>query len=72
MTCCAAAEDEQRTGKTDLKNNFENVVSGQNRLLASLKMEREKFYPGPGIEPGCPVLQMSYPGHIPIHDRINN
>ena len=30
--------------------------SGQGCLLDSLNIEREKFYPGPGIEPGSPVL----------------
>ena len=38
---------------------------------SSLKIEREKFYPGPGIEPRPPALctgtlTLSYPGQTPI------
>ena len=41
-----------------------------------MKFEREKFYPGPGIEPGPVALRASalplrYAGELPIQDRIN-
>ena len=41
-----------------------------------VKFEREKFYPGPGIEPGplalhdC-ALPLHHPGQLPIQGRIN-
>ena len=31
--------------------------SGQSRLLTSLEIEREKLYPGPGLEPGPLALR---------------
>ena len=41
-----------------------------------MKFEREKFYPGPGIEPGPLALRGSalplrHPGQLPIQGRIN-
>ena len=41
-----------------------------------MKSEREKFYPGPGIEPGplalrASALPLRHPGQVPIHERIN-
>ena len=44
--------------------------------MASCRIEREKFYPGPGPEPGPLALRSSalttrYPGQVLIHDRIN-
>ena len=41
-----------------------------------MKFEREKFYPGPGIEPGPLALRVSalplrHPGQLPIQGRIN-
>ena len=41
-----------------------------------MKFEREKFYPGPGIEPGLLALRTSalplrHPGQLPIQGRIN-
>ena len=44
--------------------------------MASCGIEREEFYPGPGIEPGPLALRASalpprYPGHVPIQGRIN-
>ena len=38
-----------------------------------LKIEREKFYPGPRIEPASPALctPLSYTELKPIHDRIH-
>ena len=43
--------------------------------MASCEIEREKFYPGPGIQPGslalrASVLQLCYPGQLPIQGRI--
>ena len=40
------------------------------------EIEREKLYPGPGIEPGplslrASALPLRYPGHLPIQGRIN-
>ena len=45
--------------------------------LASCEIEREKFYPGPGIGPGplalcASVLPLRYPGQLPIQGRIIN
>ena len=44
--------------------------------MASCVIEREKFYPGPGIEPGplalrASALPLSYPGQLPIQGTIN-
>ena len=44
--------------------------------LSSLKFEREKFYPGPGIEPGplalrASALPLRHPGQLLIQGRIN-
>ena len=41
-----------------------------------MKFEREKFYPGQGIEPGLLALRASavplrHPGQLPIHGTIN-
>ena len=41
-----------------------------------MKFEIEKFYPGPGTEPGPLVLRASallsrHPGQLPIQGRIN-
>ena len=41
-----------------------------------LKFEREKFYPGPGIEPGplalrASALPLCYPGELLIQGRFN-
>ena len=41
-----------------------------------VKFEREKFYPGPGIEPGPQALRASalplrHPGQLLIQGRIN-
>ena len=41
-----------------------------------LKFEREKFYPGPGIEPrplalSASALPLRHPGQLPIQGRIN-
>ena len=41
-----------------------------------MKFEIEKFYPGPGIEPGplavcASVLPLRHPGQLPIQGRIN-
>ena len=43
--------------------------------MTRCRIEREKFYPGPGLEPGplalrASALPLSYPGQVPIHDRI--
>ena len=38
---------------------LENVVLEQGRLLARCKTEREKCYPGPGLEPGPLALRAS-------------
>ena len=45
-------------------------------LLAVLKFEREKFYPGPGTEPGplafrASALPLRHPGQLLIQGRIN-
>ena len=45
-------------------------------LLASCEIEREKFYPGPGIKPGplalrASALPLRYLGQLPIQGRIN-
>ena len=42
----------------------------------TLEIERGKFYPGPGLEPGPQALRASalplrYPGQLPIQGRIN-
>ena len=42
----------------------------------SVKFEREKFYPGPGIEPRplalrASALPLCHPGQLPIQGRIN-
>ena len=39
-------------------------------------IEREKFYPGLGLQPGplafhANTLPLSYPGQVHIHNRIN-
>ena len=44
--------------------------------MARCGIEREKFYPGSGIEPGPLALRVSalplcYPGQLPIPGRIN-
>ena len=44
--------------------------------MASCEIEREKFYPGPEIEPRPLALRASapalrYPGQLPIQGRIN-
>ena len=41
-----------------------------------VKFEREKFYPGPGIEPGhlalrASALPLRHPGQLPVQGRIN-
>ena len=41
-----------------------------------MKFEIEKFYPGPGIEPGplalrASALSLRHPGQLPIQGRIN-
>ena len=41
-----------------------------------MKFEREKFYPGPGIEPGhlalrASALPLRHQGQLLIQDRIN-
>ena len=41
-----------------------------------MKFEKEKFYPGPGIEPGplalrASALPLRHPGQVRVHDRIN-
>ena len=41
-----------------------------------MKFEREKFYPGPGIEPGplalhATVLPLCHPGQLLIQGKIN-
>ena len=41
-----------------------------------MKFEREKFYPGPGIEPGplalrASALPLRHPRQLPIQGRIN-
>ena len=46
------------------------------RQLQIYETEREKFYPGPGIEPGplalsASALPLRYPGQLPIQGRIN-
>ena len=41
------------------KNIHENLVSEQSRLLANFRIERKKFYPGPGFEPRSLALQAS-------------
>ena len=50
--------------------------SEEGNLLARCRIEREKFYPGQGIEPGYPALRastlpLSYPAQTSIHDGIN-
>ena len=44
--------------------------------MVKCRIRREKFYPGPGLEPGplafrANVLPLSYPGQVQVHDRIN-
>ena len=44
--------------------------------ISTKKIEKEKFYPGLGIEPGCSALRvgtlpLSYQGQAPKRDRIN-
>ena len=44
--------------------------------MASCEIEREKFHPGPGIEPEplalrASALPLRYPGQLPIQGRIN-
>ena len=44
--------------------------------MVRFRIEREKFYPGPGIEPGSLALRASalplrYPGELLIQGRIN-
>ena len=44
--------------------------------LIKLNIEREKFYPAPGLEPGpsafrANALPLSYPGQVLVHARIN-
>ena len=43
--------------------------------MTSCGIEREKFYPGPGLQPGLLALRASalplrYPEHVPIQGRI--
>ena len=45
------------TGKPD--NMLKIEFSEQGRLLASCRIQREKFYPGPGIETGTLALHAS-------------
>ena len=50
--------------------------SEQGPLLASCRIEREKFYPGPGLESGPLAYVLVHvtlrsPGQVPIHDRIS-
>ena len=45
-------------------------------MLVTCEIERKKFYPGPGIEPGPLALRASalllrYPGQLPVQGRIN-
>ena len=45
-------------------------------MVLIVKFEREKFYPGPGIEPGhlglrASALPLRHPGQLPIQGRIN-
>ena len=45
-------------------------------IIEKYGIEREKFYPGPVLEPMPIVLRASalplrYPGHVPIQGRIN-
>ena len=53
------------------------MYSEKGRLLASCRIEREKFYPGPGFEPVPLALRASAltttlsRTSLPIHDRIN-
>ena len=44
--------------------------------MASCEIEREKFCPGPGIEPGplalcASALPIRFPGQLPFQGRIN-
>ena len=48
----------------------------QSITIYFLKFEIEKFYPGPGIEPGplalrAGALPLRHPGQLPIQGRIN-
>ena len=48
----------------------------QVKVKIVVKFEREKFYPGPGIEPGplalrASVLPLRHTGQLPIQGRIN-
>ena len=50
--------------------------SKNRKLVHNCRIEREKFYPGPGLEPGhlafrANALPLSYPGQVRVHDRIN-
>ena len=50
--------------------------SDQGHLLANCRTEKEKFYPGPGLELEplafrANALPLSYPGQVRVHDRIN-
>ena len=47
-----------------------------NKLPSFIEIERERFCPGPGIEPGplalrASALQLRYPGQLPTQGRIN-
>ena len=33
------------------------MLSDSGLMMTSFRSEREKFYPGPGLEPGCPALR---------------
>ena len=52
------------------------LFSEQGHLLANCRIEREKLYPGPGLEPGPIALRTSaltteLSGQILIRDRIS-
>ena len=57
--------------------NIENFDSQRNALCwLVVKLEIEKFYPGPGTEPGplalhASALPLRHPGQLPIQGRIN-
>ena len=55
---------------------FENIIIRAIPSVTSCEIEREKFYPGMGIEPGplalrANMLPLRYPGQLPIQGRIS-
>ena len=59
-----------------VQGNENNEISIKITKIAVCEIQREKFYSGPGIEPGsldlrAITLPLRYPGQLPIQGRIN-